>query len=202
MNEIGSVLTFEQVEYELLENNIVADRKIQKFMIWLNVAAILMFVILTLATFMLGFRAPLEGDFNLFTILIVLLAFLVFIVVHELLHGISFAIFGKVKGKNIKFGIVLKSGLAYCISQVPVKVSASRLSLMMPVYAVCLPMYIYGLVSQNVIIAIVSLLFFTGSIGDLYYMWKLRKTDKNLYMYEMPPSVKGYDIGYLLLKKI
>jgi len=131
-----------------------------------------------------------------------MVSFIAFIIVHELLHGISFVLFGKVGFKNIQYGIVLKSGVAYCISLVPVRVWASRLSLMMPVYAVCLPMYIYSLLAQDFLFTIVALLFFTGSVGDIYYMWKLRKTNKDLYMFEEAPTSKGYKIGYLLFKKV
>lgn len=111
-------------------------------------------------------------------------------------------LFGKVPKKDIAFGVVLKSGVAYCISKIPVTVKASRLSLMMPVYIICIPLYIIAIIFNNVGLALYTVVLFSGSVGDIYYMWKLRKTDKNLYMFEKMPSKTGYEIGYLLFKKI
>ena len=167
----------------------------------MNVIALIVFVILLTVTLLIGIRGPLTGIIEITGVLLFFASFIVFIIVHEFLHGVAFFLFGKVKFRNLKFGGIIKSGAAYCVSMVPVKVSASRLSLMMPIYVVCLPLYVYSLFAQNLIISILALLYFTGSVGDLYYMWKLRKTDKNLYMFEEAPTTKGYKIGYLLFKK-
>ncbi|MBN2604654.1 MAG: DUF3267 domain-containing protein [Bacilli bacterium] len=201
MSNIGDIVVFGDEEYCLLENNIIPQSKNNHFMLWMNVAAIGMFVVLLIGSLLLMFGESMVGELNIINVFLFLLSFILFIVVHELLHGMAFMLFGKVKSKHIKFGLILKSGVAYCISTVPVKVWASRLSLMMPVYVVCLPLYVYSIFSHNIIILIASLLYFTGSIGDIYYMWKLRNTDRNTYMFEEAPTAKGYKIGYLLFQK-
>ena len=71
----------------------------------------------------------------------------------------------------------------------------------MPIYVVCIPLFVYGVVASNVAIAILAVLYASGSVGDFYYMWKLRNTDKNLYMHEVMPTATGYEIGYLLFEK-
>lgn len=201
MSNIGDILTFDEVDYELLENNIIPVSKNTKFMLWLSIASIVLFIVLTALTLLFSFKGEHSGSFSIPGAILFLASFVVFVLVHEGLHGLSFMIFGKIKAKNIRYGVMLKSGVAYCISLVPISVWASRLSLMMPIYAVCLPLYIYGLVTQNLALTILSLLYLTGSVGDIYYMWKLRKTPRNLYMYENPPTTHGYEIGYLLFRK-
>ena len=204
MREVGSVRTFETGTFEVVENNIIKNKDKNRFIIKLNLYALLFSAIGIVLTFLVipkGITISI-GGLDLIFMALYFLSFLVFIVVHEWLHGISFRIWNKNTKEQIKFGIVLKSGMAYCISTIPVKVGPSRISLMMPVYAVCIPMYILALVFQDVALGILAILFLSGSVGDFYYMWKLRKTNKDLYMYEEMPSNTGYEVGYILYKKI
>ena len=145
---------------------------------------------------------PGTHEIDIILLFILIFGFFPYIVIHELLHGLAFVIFNKTSWKDLKFGIVIKSGMAYCISTVPVKVNPARLSLMMPIYLFCIPMMIFGIILNEVHIVLFSFLYFTGSTGDLYYMWKLRKTSKEFYMFEEMPTKSGYEVGYLLYKKI
>ena len=203
MNIVGDIFTFNEVNYELLENNIIPRKKKTKFLIYMNLSAWL--VIATgLIISMLVFKSG-SFEFSLKSLLILsvyLIGFLLFAVIHELLHGGAFMLFGKVPKKDIAFGVVLKSGVAYCISKIPVTVRASRLSLMMPIYVICIPLYILAIIYNNFGLGIYAIILFSGSVGDIYYMWKLRNTDKNLYMFENMPNKSGYEIGYLLFKKL
>ncbi len=198
MREIGSIRTFDNGNYELIEDKIIPEQYKRKFIIKLNVYALIFTVVaIFIVMIIMG-----SGSFNSIEVLVLMLGYFVFIVVHELLHGMSFVLDKNVTWSNIKFGLVLKSGMAYCISQVPVKVRISRLSLMMPVYIFCLPMIVVGIILNNAAIGIFGVIYLSGSIGDFYYMWKLRKTSKDLYMFEEMPSKSGYEVGYLLYKKV
>ena len=194
---------FSNGEYKLVEDVIVKEKDKKSLIIKLNVYALIIVgigVVLTLVLFsIIGIT---KFTFNPLGTGLFLVSFLVFIVVHELLHGLSFILFNRSKLSDVKFGIVLKSGMAYCISTVPVKVDAARLSLMMPVYVVCIPLYIVGVVIGNMYLCLLAILFFSGSAGDLYYMWKLRNTNKNHYMFEKMPTKSGYEVGYLLYEKL
>lgn len=190
--------------YEEVDKTIIPDNKKNSFIIKLNIYAILLVVVLVIPTFTIFQPLSFEIDGIEFIIMffVFMLSFLIFIVVHELLHGISYIIFGKVKWKELKFGIVLKSGMAYCISTVPVKIRASRISLMMPVYAVCIPVYVIGILVDSFGVSVLAIMFLSGSVADFYYIWMSRKVNKELYMFEEMPSVSGYEIGYILYKKI
>ena len=203
MNIVGDIFTFNEVNYELLENNIIPRKKKTKFLIYMNLSAWLV-VATGLIISMFVFKSG-SFEFSLKSLLILsvyLIGFLLFAVIHELLHGGAFMLFGKVPKKDIAFGVVLKSGVAYCISKIPVTVRASRLSLMMPIYVICIPLYILAIIYNNFGLGIYAIILFSGSVGDIYYMWKLRNTDKNLYMFENMPNKSGYEIGYLLFKKL
>lgn len=198
MREIGSIREFDNGTYKLIEDKIIPEQEKKSFIIKMNVYALLFtFIGIIIVLMIIG-----SGTFELLNLSLYIIGFFVFIVVHELLHGISFVLDKNITWKNIKFGLVLKSGMAYCISTVPVKVNISKISLMMPVYVVCLPMIIIGIILNDAALAVAGIFYLSGSAGDIYYMWKLRKTDKNLYMFEEMPVASGYEVGYLLYKKI
>ena len=199
MRELGNVRAFSNGNYEVIENNIIPKKGKKKFMIKLNVYTLLLFAVGT-ALIVILFPRPIEANMVLLAILC--FGFLPFIVIHELLHGFAFILFNKGTWNDLKFGLVLKSGVAYCISLIPVKVHAARLSLMMPLYAFCFPMIIIGIVTSNFALTLFGFLYATGSTGDIYYMWKLRKSPKESYMFEEMPTKSGYEIGYLLYKKL
>ena len=205
MKQVGDIYTFKEVNYELLENSIVPRKKNTKFMGMLIISSLLLIFVgvgIHLAIFSSG-RGSFEISVSsLIVFAIYIVGYFLFIIVHELLHGVSFRIFGKVSKEDIVFGVILKSGLAYCVSKIPVTVYASRLSLMMPVYVICLPLYILSIILGDVWMGIYAILLFSGSVGDIYYLWKLRKKDKDYYMYETMPTKSRYEIGYLLFKKL
>lgn len=198
MREIGSVREFDNGLYKLIEDNIIPEKDKKAFVLKLNIYSMVFTIIgIVLVMMIVG-----SGTFKLLELSLLLIGFFVFIVVHELLHGFSFVLDRNVSWSNIKFGVVLKSGMAYCISKVPVKVSISRISLMMPVYVICAPMIIVGILISNGSLAVAGVIYFSGSVGDFYYMWKLKRTNSDLYMYEEMPTKSGYEVGYLLYKKI
>ena len=209
MREIGSIREFDDGIYEVVEDNIIPEKKKKSFILLLNLEVILFIIVLgVLSLFIFGTEFSVDID-NTTDIYIayaglagVLFSFLLYVVIHELLHGWAFKLFNKNSKQQLKFGIIFKSGMAYCISTIPVKVDAARLSLMMPIYVICLPMYIIAIITQTSWLGYVAVLFASGSVGDFYYMWKLRKTSKDLYMYEEMPTKSGYEVGYVLYKKI
>ena len=196
---VGETYEFMNESYVLKEDVILPENEKNSFILKLNGAAILFIVLLGVPTWLLFPNK--EFALNVWELLLYALSFIVFIVVHELLHGITFALFSGNGFKSITFGLVLRSGMAYCISKVPVKVPRARWSLMMPVYVVCVPLFVYGVWQSSLPLAILAILFASGSVGDFYYMWKLRGTDRSLYMYEEMPTKSGYEIGYLLFEK-
>ena len=208
MRTIGQIDTFENIEYRLVEDHIVKPKDKRKLILWLNLWAFVLFFIGVVFVFLV---IPGSVSVDLTTIesamsffvwaFVAVISFVVYVVVHEWLHGIAFRIFNGNKKEQIKFGIVWQSAMAYCISTIPVKVRAGRLSLMMPVYVVCIPVFIIGLVTQNIWLGLLSIYYFSGSAGDLYYMWKLRKTKGDYFMYEKMPTRTGYEVGYLLYEK-
>jgi len=198
---IGETYPFANGQFKLVENHILKAKEKQPFLIKLNIAAILFMIIGILLTIVV-FWGNVTINIGPLGASLYLLSFLVFVVIHELLHGITFVLFSKNKWSTMKFGISVKSGVAYCISLVPVKLPRAKLSLMMPIYAVCLPIYIYAIITNDFALAILGVLLASGSVGDFYYMWKLHRISNKLYMYEELPTKTGYEIGFHIFEKI
>ena len=213
MNELnlqpGDSVEYKNGKYTVVENRIVKGKQKQRKMILINVLAIVIMVLIfvlcatgmatmgkTDGTFSFGF-----GEFA-YGFLIIAAAFIVFIVAHEYVHYLTYRIAGKSPKDSLKFGVVLKSGMAYCISLVPNTVKASRLSLMMPFYVLVIPIIILAIVLQSVPLTFMAALFASGSAGDFWYMWTLRKDSRDKYIIEAMPEGNGYEIGYLVLEKI
>ena len=206
----GDILEYDGEHYRVMENRIKRGEEKRKAVINLNIIAIptiaivyfgCLFILLIIND---GSTEPTNytssGFFLNFIIAIV--SFLVYIIVHEYTHYLAYRIFGKTKKKNLKFGFVLKSAMAYCIAITPNTVKASRLSLMMPIYALIIPLIIIALIFQSTFLILLASIFASGSCGDIWYMWTLRKDAKDKYIIEAMPASDGYEIGYLVLEKI
>ena len=133
--------------------------------------------------------------------LIVMLSIIMFILFHEYLHGIGFRIDREVIKKDIKFGFSKKLMAPYCVCKKPNKITSTRISLMLPIFVICFPMFIAGLIIDNVGLLFFASFCLSGSSGDIYYLWKLRKEQKDHYMFEA--SVYNENLlGFHVFKKV
>ena len=204
------MVTYRDIQYRVLENRITPDEKRKSTLVKLNVISFAtlgaVFILCTIAIVLLNGNA--EGGFTidglnfLLSFLLVALVFVAFIVAHEYVHYLTYRFAGGTPKNSLKFGLSLKSGMAYCISLVPNTIKASRLSLMMPFYVLVIPTIIAAILFQSSLLTFMAALFASGSAGDFWYMWSLRKDAKDKYIIEAIPEGSEYEIGYLLLEKI
>lgn len=202
----GDKTTYFDKEYVVEENKITVDKNKSKILLTINLLSVFItaafFIIYIIIINLIG-PAQNMVSFSflklLFYMVFFFAAFAIFIAAHEYVHYLAYRVFGKVKKQNFKFGLVLKSGMAYCISLQPSTVKVSRISLMMPLYVLVIPLFIISVVLKNNFIAFLTAMFAGGSAGDLWYIWTLRKYPKDKYIIESVPSSSGYEIGYLVM---
>jgi len=204
----GDILEYGQNKFIILENRIAAGKEKTNKIILINIAAILLMVLVYVLyiPFRIITGTPAEGlSFSMEKFFIYsavfFVSFIAFVVAHEYVHYLSYRIWGKVPKEKLKFGLVVKSGMAYCISLEPTTVKESRTSLMMPIYVLVLPVIVLAFALQNGFLVFLSAMFFSGSAGDLWYMWTMRKDSKDKYVIESMPKNGEYELGYLLLEK-
>lgn len=118
------------------------------------------------------------------------------IIVHELIHGLTWGLYAKSKFKSISFGVMWKMLTPYCHCSEPLKV---------PHYAIgaLMPLIILGLIPAVVAICLgslfwlnMSIIFIAAAAGDIMIVWKLRKENRNNMILDHPTEA-----GYLVYEE-
>ena len=206
----GDILEYDGVQYKVIENRIKQGKEKRKVIIDLNLLAfpivILVFAFLYFLLALLndGVLPPINLSIGGFIIdmLIIFASFIVYAAIHEFAHYLAYKIIGNTKKANMKIGIAPKSGMAYCIALSPNTVRASRWSLMMPIYTLIIPLSVIAVILQSTFFIFLVSLYASGSAGDIWYMWTMRKDTPDKYIIEALPESSEYDVGYLVMEKI
>jgi len=117
---------------------------------------------------------------------------LIGIPVHELIHGLSWIIFGKVSHKDIRFGIRSLTPFAHC--QVPVRANVYRISAFMPAFLLGIFPYIFGFIIGNGWLTIFGLVYILAAGGDLLVLWILRGVNGEALVEDHPSRAGCYVI--------
>ena len=85
---------------------------------------------------------------------------------HEFIHGIGFYISG-VKHKSIVYGANLEKGVFYCMCKEKISKKGIMISLLFPLIFIGVITLVIGLIINNPILIILSLLNISGCAGDI-----------------------------------
>lgn len=125
---------------------------------------------------------------------LLMVAMIVGIAVHELIHGITWACFAKSGWRSISFGVMWKMLTPYCHCNEPMHIHGYMAGAMMP----CL---VLGVVPAIVAIAIGSLpllvwgiIFIAAAAGDIWMTWLLTKEDPRSLVLDHPSEAGFYII--------
>ena len=112
-----------------------------------------------------------QTTWNTFVFLFVIL---LGIIVHELIHGIGWVIFGKQPFSNIKFGILWSSLTPYAHLKVPIEVNAYRIGAFLPGLIVGIIPFILSVILGNGNLFWFGLLHTIAAGGDWIVLWMIR----------------------------
>lgn len=129
----------------------------------LNILACVIIVLLTIMTFIFTGNIDFIIDINLFSFILIF----VWLVLHELLHGIGFLSLGKVKGANVVFGAELEKGIFYCMCKEKISKLNILVALVLPLLLIGIIPYIIGLCINNNLLILLGVFNISGSVGDL-----------------------------------
>nr|WP_315398905.1 DUF3267 domain-containing protein [uncultured Sphingobacterium sp.] len=119
------------------------------------------------------------------------------IVVHELIHGATFALFAKHGFKSIKFGILLKMLTPYCHCKEPLRVRQYIVGAIMPAIILgVLPAFI-AIFTGNMFLLIFAVFFTGAAAGDFMIIHLIWKEDKDTMVLDHPSEA-----GCFIFKKI
>lgn len=114
-----------------------------------------------------GYRA---GSFPLMMIL-----FLVLIVVHELIHGASWAVFTEHGFKDIEFGFMKQYLTPYCTCLVPLTKKQYIVGALMPLIVLGIFPMIAGILLASLPLLLIGILMADSAAGDLMIVWMILK---------------------------
>jgi hypothetical protein len=141
-------------------------------------------VIWGLANFAQGFSALFDN------LLWLLLIFIFGIVIHELLHGITWVVLGRKPFSAIKFGVT--SLTPYAHLKEPVEVNVYRWGTFMPGLVLGFLPAVWGMLTGNGFALLIGALFIVLASGDLLILWLIRKVPAGRLVEDHPSRAGCY----------
>lgn len=123
--------------------------------------------IITILTFIVFISLPIEIVLAIKNIYLELIVMLLIFVIHEILHGIGFRLFGHAKGKNIVYGAKLESGIFYCACKEEISKAGIIGSLLIPIIFLTILPFIIGFTYSNNILILIGIINLLGATFDI-----------------------------------
>jgi hypothetical protein len=124
-----------------------------------------------------------------FSVIIILLLGMI---VHELIHGITWSLYTKNGFKSIKFGILLKMLTPYCHCKEPLKVKHYMTGAIMPAIILGFIPAVLSIVLGSVFLLVFGIFFTMAAIGDFMIINLIRKESSNSMVLDHPSEAGCY----------
>ena len=129
-------------------------------------------------------------------VLFLLLFVVLGIAIHELLHGIVWAVFSKKGLRSIRFGIKWEYFTPYCHCTESLKVWQYILGGLAPLIFMGIIPAIYAMYNGNALLMFFALFFSCAAGGDIQAVWLLRKFKKNQIIRDHPE-----ELGFIVMNE-
>ena len=116
------------------------------------------------------------------------------IVVHELIHGLTWACFAKSGWKSISFGVMWKMLTPYCHCNEPLHIRGYMLGAMMPCIVLGVIPAVLSLFVGNLVLLALGVFFIAGAAGDIWMTWLLTKENPGSLVLDHPTEAGFYII--------
>ena len=132
-----------------------------------------------------------------FRSLLFLLLFIVSgVIIHELLHGVVWALFSKYGFRSIRFGIKWEFLTPYCHCIEPLRVWQFMAGALAPVLFMGLIPALWSLVNGNTLLMFFGIFYIWTAAGDIFAVWILRRFDHNQLILDHPD-----ELGFIVEKE-
>lgn len=142
---------------------------------------------IALKNFINEFNSGIWGNF-----VIILFVITIGIILHELIHGITWANYCKSGCKSIKFGMLWKMLTPYCHCVEPLKVKHYIIGGIMPAIILGVLPFAYSLFTGNVLWLFFSVFFTMAAAGDFLIINLLLKENKDDLVLDHPSEAGCY----------
>ena len=124
--------------------------------------------------------------------LLILAGFISGIVIHELIHGLTWAIFARKGMRSIRFGVMWKLLTPYCHCKEPLLVKHYITGAVMPAIILGIIPFLISLYTGSVTLLFFALFFTIAAIGDFMIIYLLRNEHPNSYVEDHPSEAGCY----------
>jgi len=142
-----------------------------------NTKALLVFLPFGLLFFILFFAKNSLESFrgSVWGFVLLIVAFLVFSVVHELLHGVTWGLFAENRFKDIEFGYIKEYFTPYCTCKAPLKLVPYLVGALMPLVILGIVPCVISVFTGSFLLLIFGLCMIGGAGGDVLISLRLLK---------------------------
>ena len=158
---------------------------------WANVIAIVALLVLfaILMPLFLFLHPETEFILTLPTFIIFMVALVALVVIHELIHGLTWSFFAPNGFKDIEFGIMMDSLTPYCTCATPLAKGPYITGALMPMIVLGIIPTIVALVIGNMLLLYIGIIMIDAAAGDVMIVAKIlmhkAMSDDNL-IYDHP----------------
>ena len=144
----------------------------------LNIISIGILVATVLLSFLLT-KTILIKSFIINDYFIFILAFICYLILHEILHSIAYVIHGA-NFKNVTYGMALEKGVFYCLCKQNITKKNILISLMYPLFFIGIVTYIISIIYSLPLLHILSICNISGAAGDIIMFIFIIKLPKDI----------------------
>jgi hypothetical protein len=124
--------------------------------------------------------------------LLLIVAVLLGVVIHELIHGLSWVIFGRKPFSAVRFGFQWKTFTPYAHLTEPVEVNAYRLGAFLPGFILGILPFILSLIRSSGDLFWFSLIHTSAAGGDWLILWLIRNVKAGMQVEDHPTNAGCY----------
>lgn len=163
----------------------------------LNFVSILLFIVALLPV-LNSVAKYLESNEKNFAI--VFIFYLLWVILHELLHGIGHLVCGS-KLNDLSFGAALEKGVLFCLIRKEIGKKQILISLMFPFFFIGVLTYIIGIIINSPLLLVLSIANISGAVGDLIMFFNFIKLKNDITYIEPGDGTSFYIMSNNLLNK-
>ena len=157
-------------------------------------------IVLLVPLFIIGFglfllnNKSFSGSFTATAMLLLLPVFLALIVIHELIHGVGWAIFAEHGFKDIEFGFMKQYLTPYCTCLVPLTKGQYVFGAMLPCFLLGVVPMIVSILVGSLPLLLLGIIMTDSAAGDIMIVWKIlryRSENKEIVYMDHPTQAGG-----------
>lgn len=167
----------------------VAEKKTISIL-WANLLAVVLFAVVAVAGWAIMYSLWDNLHFGGIDSLIFLVGIVLGLVVHELVHGVTWLLLLKKGFSHLSFGLM--TGAVYCHIDVPMDKRKYAIGALMPLLLVGVVPWVAAILSGCLTWMLVGAVMISGAIGDIMIVWTLRSEPASTLVYDHPSEAGCY----------